>query len=290
MEGIDVPVARRVAFGNEVERELISRTDDGSARFALREELIFGDFFGFGVMADENDLHRVIFCSQETHHPEKEAARDVFLELRHRTRHVHHGNDDGVRFVFEFLFPTLEAQVFFFEAANFGLPLFARVAAYVFKHRTALVQIRHHAHAANLGELSRLGLHGLLGFFFEERQLQVFKNHGRDVVNVHLGFIKILPRIVTRFAGALPLAGSVGVGVADDVADLGAAVALAYVLALVVVETKLVFIQRPHRHFHLLASARKNDRFIRDDGAEILADSVLDALLMALLINDAFAL
>ena len=37
-------------------------------------------------MADEDDLHIVVLCTQEAHHPEVEAAGDVLFKFAHRAR------------------------------------------------------------------------------------------------------------------------------------------------------------------------------------------------------------
>src|SRR5215468_6046958 len=286
MEGVDVPILRRIALGDDIEREPVGRTYHRPARFALREELLFGDLFGLGVVTDENDLDVVVFRAQESNHPEEEAARDVFLELSHRSANVHHCYDHGVRFVFDLLFPGLEPQVFFLDRAEFGLAFVARLAADVFEDRSPLVQVRQYAGAANLGELGGLRLDGLLRLLFEEGQLEVFEDQRGDLVNVYLGLVIILARAVPGLTGGLPLL----VLAPDDVANLGGAVALADVFALAVIEAEFVLVERAHRHLDRPAAVREDDRLVRDDRAEILFDRFFDALLVAFLVNDAFSL
>ena len=123
---------------------------------------------------------------------------------------------------------------------------------------------------------------------FQERQIQVLEDHRRDLVDVHLGFVIILPRTVAGLSGALPL--SLLIFTRDHIADFGVAIALPDVFALAVIESELVFVQRAHRHFDLLPPVRQDDRFVRDDRAEIFADRFLDALFVAILVDDAFAL
>ena len=88
--------------------------------------------------------------------------------------------------------------------------------------------------------------------------------------------------------GALPLTWLIFAG--NDVADFGFAVALAYVFELAVVETEFVFIQRAHRHFDGFAPIRQDDGFVGNNRAEVFTNRFLDALFVAILVNDAFAL
>src|SRR5205085_257195 len=76
----------------------------------------------------------------------------------------------------------------------------------------------------------------------------------------------------------------------DHVAHARPPVALAHVFALAMIETKLIFVERTDRHFYAALAVRQNDRLVRDNRAEILADRLFDALLVPLLIDDAFAL
>ena len=280
---------RREAFANGIERQPISRRHDRAARFALCEELFFRDFLGFGVMADEDDLDMIVLRAQEAHHPEVERPRNVLLEIAHTPRNIHHGDDDGVRFVLDLFFPSAIAQVFFLEAAKFGVARFARRALDVFEDAAALVEIRQDAGAAYLCELRRLRLHRLLGFVFEIRQVQVFKNQFGNLVNINFGFVVLLPRLVAR---ALPCADARArlAFAPDHVANLRLAVAGADVFLLAVIEAELVLVERTDRHFDAALAVGKNDRFVRDDGAEILLDGVAHALLVALLIDLPFAL
>ena len=91
------------------------------------------------------------------------------------------------------------------------------------------------------------------------------------------------PRAAPRPLARLPLA-------RDDVADARLAVAGADVLLLAVVEAELVLVERADGDFDRAAPVREDDRLVRDDGAEVLADGVLDALLVPLLVDDALAL
>ena len=61
-------------------------------------------------------------------------------------------------------------------------------------------------------------------------------------------------------------------------------------LALAVVEAELVLVERADRDFDGALAVRKDDGLVRDYRAEVLSDGILDALLVALLVNDALAL
>ena len=87
--------------------------------------------------------HVVVLGAEEAHHPEVEAASDVFLELTHRARDIHHGDDDGVRLVADRRLPGLEAQVFrFVTFLRCGIAL-GRVALDVLENRAPLVEVGH---------------------------------------------------------------------------------------------------------------------------------------------------
>src|SRR5262249_43244254 len=161
-----------------------------------------------------------------------------------------------------------------------------RLAADVFQNRPPLVQIRQDAGAPNLCEFGGLRLDGLLRLLFKEGQLEVFEDQRGDLVDVYLGLVIILARAVSGLTGG----GALLVLAADDVAHLGISVALADVFALAVIEAEFVLVERAHRHLDRPAAVREDDRFVRDDRAEILFDRFFDALLVAFLVNDAFLL
>ena len=77
---------------------------------------------------------------------------------------------------------------------------------------------------------------------------------------------------------------------ANHIADFGFAVALAYVFAFAEIEPEFVFVQRAHRHFDGFAPVRQDDGFVGNNRAEVFANRFLDALFVAILVNDAFAL
>src|SRR6185503_12624703 len=76
----------------------------------------------------------------------------------------------------------------------------------------------------------------------------------------------------------------------DYITDASFAIALANVLCLLVIETELVFVESFDGNFDGALAVREDDGFVRDDRSEVLADSFLYAILVALLIDDALAL
>src|SRR5690349_4865310 len=91
VEGIDIPIVGIVALANDLERQLIGGGYLRATTLAMSEELLLSHLLSFGMVADEDDMHVVVFGPQEAHHPEVEAARDILLELAHRAAYVHHG-------------------------------------------------------------------------------------------------------------------------------------------------------------------------------------------------------
>jgi hypothetical protein len=77
---------------------------------------------------------------------------------------------------------------------------------------------------------------------------------------------------------------------ANDVAHASLAIALAHMFGFLIVETKLVFIERFDRDFDGAFAVGEDDGFVGNNGAEIFADGFLDAILVSLLIDDALAL
>ena len=243
-------------------------------------------------MRDKDDLHVVILRAQETHHPEEERARDILLKLAHRTRHVHQSEHHRVRLVAVILFPTFETHVLFLDVAELRALRLARVAFDVLQDKPTLIEIRHHARASNFVEARRLRRDGLLRLLFEEGQLEVFEDERGEFVYVDFGFVVVSARVLSGGAGAAALSLSLSLRLLarQHVAHARLAVALSHVFALAIIEAKLVLVERTNGNFHAALAVGQNDRFVGDDGAEVFADRIFDALLVPLLINDALAL
>ena len=60
--------------------------------------------------------------------------------------------------------------------------------------------------------------------------------------------------------------------------------------AFLIVETKLVFVERFDRNFNGALAVGEDDGFVGDNRAEVFADRFLYTILVALLIDDALAL
>ena len=118
--------------------------------------------------------------------------------------------------------------------------------------------------------------------------MQIFKNQRGNLVDVDFRFVVFGAGFLTGWSRTRALTGLTFAG--NYVAHARLAIALSDVFVLAIVETKLVFIERAHRHSDRALAIREDDRFIRNDRTEVLADRFLDALFVALLVDDAFAL
>src|ERR1044071_421172 len=238
-------------------------------------------------MRDENNIDVVVLGSQKAHHPEIKTPCDIFLKLTHRARHVDHRNDDRVRLVAHHLFPRLEAQIFLLDIAEARVA-FARVATNVFENHPALVEICDHTRAPDLVELSLARLHRFLCFFLEIGKLKIFEDQSRKLVDVYVGFIIIHAGILSALSGTVA---TTRTSLASNhVADASLPVALAPVFGLLIIETKLVFVEGFDWDFDGALAVGKDDGFVGDDRAEVFADGFLYAILVAFLIDNAFAL
>ena len=76
----------------------------------------------------------------------------------------------------------------------------------------------------------------------------------------------------------------------DHVADTRFSVALTDVFGFLIVEAELVFVESFDRNFYGALSIGEDDGFVGNDRAEVFTYRFLDAILVALLIDDALAL
>ncbi len=118
--------------------------------------------------------------------------------------------------------------------------------------------------------------------------MKVFEDQRRKLVDVYFGFVIICASVLARLPRTRSASGTSLA--ADDVADASLSVSLAHVFGFLVVETKLVFVERFDRNFNRAFAIGKNYGFIGNDRSEVFADGFLDAILVALLIDDALAL
>src|ERR1044072_3075923 len=116
--------------------------------------------------------------------------------------------------------------------------------------------------------------------------MKIFTDQRGKLVDVYFRFVVIragvLPCLSCSLAAAGPALAS------NHVADARLSVAPAHVFAFLIVEGKLLFVERFDWDFDGALAVGKDDRFVGDDRAEIFADGFLYAILVALLIVDAF--
>src|SRR4051794_39376097 len=236
------------------------------------------------MMGDKDDLDIVVFGAQEPDHPKIEAAGDIFFEFAHGAGDVHHGNDHGIRLVADRLLPRLEAQVFGANILELRLTL-QGVPLDVLHDRPPLVDVRHDAVLADVGELYRLALDLLLALLLQVGQTQVLEDEGRQLVERDVRFVVVDPRLI---AGLRPLSRLVPL-LADDVADLRAALPLADAILLVVIEPEFVLFERADRDLDDRLAIRQDDVLPADDIGQVLLDRVLDLLVMPLLVDQPLA-
>src|SRR5262249_2262317 len=143
--------------------------------------------------------------------------------------------------------------------------------------------------SSNLGEFCCLGRDGVFRLFLEIRQMQVLEDEFSDLVDVYFGFVVFLTRLV---ACALPLSGPLTrlAVTPDHIADFGISVAAADVFLFSIVEPKLIFIERTDRNFYDSFPIGEDDRFIRDDRAEILLYCLAHTVFVSILIDLTLAL
>src|SRR5262249_24528417 len=136
---------------------------------------------------------------------------------------------------------------------------------------------------SDLGEFGGGRLDRLLRFIFQIGKVQVFENEFGDLVDFNFGFVVVLARTIP---GAGSDAGIVaGLALTGDyIANLGASISGAHLLLLAIVEAQLVFIERADRDFHYALAVGKNDRFIGNNGTEILFYRIADSLFVTFLI------
>ena len=129
----------------------------------------------------------------------------------------------------------------------------------------------------------------MLCLLFEIREVEILENQLCNFVYVDFSFVVLLTGLI---APARSLTWSLpGLAfVPDDIANLGIAVAGAYVLLFAVVKPELVFIKRANRDLNNALAVREDDRLVGDDRAQILLDRISNSLFVAILIDLTFAL
>src|SRR6185369_10972302 len=259
MKRINVPICRTIPLLNYLERELISGRNNGATRLTLSKELFFRNFSSFSVMRDEDDVYVVVLSSEESDHPEVKTPCDVFFELTHCAGHVDHCNDDCVRFVTHHFFPRLETQVFLLDVPESRITL-ARVAANVLENHATFVEIRNDSSATNLIELRLARLNRFLCLFLQVGQLQIFKYESSNLVDIDLSFVIINAAVLTRLTRST--AGTRSTLTTNHIADTRLAITLSDVLSLLIIKSKLVFVEGLDRNFDGPFAVREDDGLV----------------------------
>src|SRR5215469_10125772 len=86
-----------IALGDDIQRLLITRRDEGTARLALVEKVLFGHLVGLGMVCDEDDFHVAVARRNELIEQEEETPRQILLHRIHRTGRIHHADYDRIR-------------------------------------------------------------------------------------------------------------------------------------------------------------------------------------------------
>ena len=94
---IDVPIRDGIALLANLDHFLQRRTDDGAARFLAVEKLLLLDLARLVGMADEHDVHPVIFALQEQVQQDEEPLGEILFAFAHRGRNVHQAEHDRLR-------------------------------------------------------------------------------------------------------------------------------------------------------------------------------------------------
>ena len=95
MEGVDVPLVRRVACGDDLVAQLVGRADLRAARLAGVVEGVLVHLLGDRVVDDVDGLEALVVGLEPGVDPERLDAHDLLLLVGHRAGHVHHVDDDG---------------------------------------------------------------------------------------------------------------------------------------------------------------------------------------------------
>ncbi|MCY1433077.1 hypothetical protein D9M71_490980 [compost metagenome] len=95
MGGVNVPLVGRVAFGHDLLHQFQGAGDDGAAGFPGVEELLFVDFAGTGVVADEHHFDLVVVALEEQVQKDEKAFGDVLGGLGHGPGNVHQAEHHG---------------------------------------------------------------------------------------------------------------------------------------------------------------------------------------------------
>jgi len=92
------------------------------------------------MVADEHNLHVIVFCTQEAHHPEVEATSNILLEFSHTPRNVHHSYHHSIRLILNRRLPHLKAQIFGLNILELSITL-SSITLQILHNGAFLIQI-----------------------------------------------------------------------------------------------------------------------------------------------------
>src|SRR3989454_5037141 len=286
VEGVDVPQRRVVARLDDLERLHVARRDERPARLALVEELLLGHLVRLGVVRDEDDLHVAVLGADELVEEEEEAARQVLLHGVHGARGVHDAHHDGVRLPLHVGHHVAVDQIVLVEGEAVrggrqhglgrrleGGGVTAReLPLHPLADGAALVEADADADrpvALVLGE--PVGLDLAEGLALQVRELQVLEHNVDQLLQRDVGLVVVtaglVPGLVLALAGLL--------GLADHLAGLRLAVPLADARGVLAVD-ELVLADAADGDLDDLLAVLPDDRLLRDDVRDVLADRLAD--------------
>src|SRR2546422_211286 len=289
VEGVDVPQGRVVARLDDLERLQVARRDERPARLALVEEFFLGHLARLGVVRDEDDLHVAVLGADELVEEEEEAARQVLLHGVHGPRGVHDAHDDGVRLPLHVGHHVAVDQVVLVEGealaggperdlgrgleGGLGVGVAAReLPLDALADGAALVEADTDADLAvalALGEPVGLDLAQRLAL--QVRQLEVLEHDVDQLLQRDVGLVVVAAGLVAgpvlALAGLLRLADHLpGLRLAVSLADAGGVVAV----------DELVLADAADGDLDDLLAVLPDDRLLRDDVRDVLADRLAD--------------
>ena len=268
VEGINVPLGGGVAFLNQPITELVGRRDLGAATLADVVEGLLIYLFGGSIMHNIADVNRFVLRTQPSFDPKSGNPHQFLLFAAHRTRNIHHIDDDGVALRQQRLFPRAVAHIVADGHDNgIAAVIVARrnLAAQGFAVGALEVAQRVGAGAPNPTVLVLLADEVLFALGLNVGQLQLFGENGGQILKRDINLQRVLPRLFAR----LPLA-RLPVALPDGVADI--AIALADAAALLGSIAELGNVNLRHRNRDVALALTPDHLALRHVLTQILFD------------------
>ncbi len=208
MERIDVPVRWWVVSFDDLFAELVSRADQRAAAFTSLEERILVDFTGRGVVDDVAGFDPFVLGAEPGIDPECFSTNDLFLLVAHRSRHVHHVDDDRVVLVANVAFPGPVAHVRFDRNNDWSIWIVGAGCDLATKRLAegpleAAKRVR--ALMSNRRVLLRLALQSFVAARFDLRQLKLLAHDLSELLKREIDFELVLSALISRLTFALAL-------------------------------------------------------------------------------------